>query len=206
MKKLAILGASGHGAVVADIALSCGWEHIDFFDDKWPAMTNNLHWEVKGNTEDFFNLSENYHGVIVGIGNNAIRLSLTKQLDELGLPLVSLSHPSAVISSFVTIGKGVVIMPNVVINIGSSIGDACILNSNCSVDHDCQLAEGVHISPGALLAGGVKVGAASWIGIGASVRQYLTIGGNTIVGAGAVVVKDVNDDVTVVGVPAKPTS
>lgn len=203
MKKLAILGASGHGAVVADIALACGWEHIDFFDEKWPEVKSNFHWAVKGNTEDFFSLSANYHGVIVGIGNNAIRLSLTKQLDKLGLPLVSLSHPSAVVSTYSKIGKGVVIMPNVVVNIGSIIGDACILNTSCGVDHDCQLADGVHISPGAFLAGGVEVGTASWIGICASIRQCLKVGKNTVVGAGAVVVKDLVDDVTAVGVPAK---
>ncbi|MDY0208467.1 MAG: acetyltransferase, partial [Pseudomonas sp.] len=83
------------------------------------------------------------------------------------------------------------------------IGAAAILNTGCSVDHDCLLGDAVHISPGARLAGGAKVGLCAWIGIGAVVRQLLTVGAYSVVGAAAAVVMDVPEHATVVGVPAK---
>lgn len=91
-------------------------------------------------------------------------------------------------------------------NAGACIGRGAILNTGCSVDHDCILGMTVHVSPGARLAGGVIIGEGSWIGIGASVKQLVRIGSRVIVGAGAVVLADVPDGITVVGVPARPIS
>ncbi len=93
-------------------------------------------------------------------------------------------------------------MPGAVVNAGARIGFACIVNTAASVDHDCVLDAGVHISPGAHLAGQVFVGTCSWIGIGAIVRQRISIGSHAMIAAGAVVVKDVQDAATVIGVPA----
>lgn len=204
MRKLAILGASGHGRVVADIAESCGWNQIDFYDDAWPKVTKNACWTINGAIDDFYVHSPEFQGVIVGIGDNKTRLSIIDQLLANKMPLISLIHPSAVISQHASIGLGVVVMPQVVINVGVKIGDGVILNTSCSIEHDCKLEDGVHISPGAHLAGGVVVCKSTWVGIGANVRQYLSIGNNTIVGAGATVVSNVASNVTVVGTPAKP--
>lgn len=204
MSKLAILGASGHGRIVADIAESCGWRQIDFFDDAWPKVIKNACWAINGSIDDFHMHSAEYQGVIVGIGDNKTRLSIIHELLANKMPLISLIHPSAVISRHASIGLGVVVMPQVVINAGAKIGNGVILNTSCSIDHDCTLEDGVHISPGAHLAGGVVVGKSTWVGIGANVRQYISVGNNTIVGAGATVVTNVASNVTVVGTPAKP--
>ncbi|MNR34560.1 putative acetyltransferase EpsM [compost metagenome] len=118
--------------------------------------------------------------------------------------LVGLIHPAAVVSRYASVDLGSVIMAGVQVNAGAQIGLGCILNTGCSVDHDCQLASAVHISPGAHLAGSVQVDEESWVGIGACVRQLVRIGRRVVVGAGAAVVTDVADDVTVVGVPARP--
>ncbi|WP_445397454.1 acetyltransferase [Zobellella sp. An-6] len=203
VNKLALLGASGHGKVVADMAELLGWQHIDFFDDAWPRITQNGPWPVVGNTAALLAYLSEYQGVVVAIGNNAIRLAKLAELREKGASLVSLVHPAAVISRHASLEMGTVVMAGAVINTGSQVGEGCIINTNASVDHDCVLASGVHISPGASLAGGVMVGQGSWVGIGACVRQLVAIGQGVVVGAGAVVVTPVNDFQTVVGNPAK---
>src|SRR5690606_30544090 len=95
MTKLAILGASGHGKVVADCAESCGWTQIVFFDDAWPDLSINGHWPVKGNSQVLLNTYSDFDGVVVAIGNNRIRCEKSLQLKEAGAILVTLIHPSA---------------------------------------------------------------------------------------------------------------
>ncbi len=203
MKRLAILGASGHGKVVADIAECCGWQQIDFFDDAWPGIEKNGGWQVVGDTEILLSQLLSYCGVIVGIGNNEIRHHKLQILVAAGANLVSLFHPSAIISRYTSIGAGSVVMAGVIVNADTVIDQGAILNTGCSIDHDCLLGSCVHISPGARLAGNVCIGDKSWVGIGAVVRQSTVIGVNVIVGAGAAVVSDLPDGVTALGVPAK---
>lgn len=203
MRHLAIFGASGHGKVVADIAESLGWNKISFFDDVWPRKMVNGHWDVIGNMDDLLNSMSQYDGVFIAIGDNQIRQFKTEMLLDMGVELPALIHPNAVVSRYVSLGEGTVIMPGVVVNADTTIGNASILNTGCSIDHDCNLGPYVHISPGAKVAGGVKIGARSWVGIGSSVRQMINIGTDAVIGAGAAVVADVKNGSTVVGVPAE---
>ena len=205
-KKIAILGAGGHAKVVADTAEMCGWNHVEIFDDQWPAINLLRHWPVVGNTSTLFERLNEYEGVIVAIGDNEIRRQKMMDLVNSGASIVNLIHPAASISRYAILGIGIVAFAGVVVHPGANIGDGAILNTACSIDHDCSLGEFVHVSPGARLAGGVIIGPLSWIGIGACVKQLISIGSRVKVGAGAVVVKDVVNDVTVVGVPAKPLS
>ncbi len=203
MNRLAILGASGHGKVVADTAECCGWRAIDFFDDEWPHVSSIGPWQVVGDTELLKRKLHIYEGVLVAIGNNHIRHRKLLELEAAGGRLCTLVHPAATVSRYALLDRGSVVFAGVVVNADSRIGLGAILNTGCSIDHDCMLGEAVHVSPGARLAGGVKVGDFSWIGIGASVRQLVRIGGQVTVGAGAVIVSDVSDLLTVVGVPAR---
>jgi sugar O-acyltransferase (sialic acid O-acetyltransferase NeuD family) len=202
MKRLAILGASGHGKVVAEIAELNGWDVV-FFDDAFPSVTCLAHWAVVGNTQDLLQKLSEFEGCFVAIGNNRFRLDKQKMLMEKGAIFPALIHPTAVVSRYAKIGAGSVVMAGAIINPFAQINQACIVNTAATIDHDCVLAIGVHISPGANLAGAVTVCECSWIGIGASVKQCLQIGSNVVVGAGAAVVSDVADNLTVVGVPAK---
>ena len=203
MKRLAILGASGHGKVVADTAECCGWQVIEFFDDAWPQVSSIGVWPVVGNTSDLLSRVGEFDGVLVAIGNNSVRRRKMDELKASGAQLPVLMHPSSIISRYAKIGAGTVVFASAVVNAYAIVGEGSILNTGCSVDHDCFLGVCVHVSPGARLAGAVTVGDGSWIGIGACVRQVLSIGSNVMVGAGAAVICDISDNMTVAGVPAR---
>lgn len=203
MKRLAIIGASGHGKVVADTAECCGWQVIEFFDDAWPQVSSIGGWPVIGRTDDLLGRVAEYDGVLVAIGNNSVRQNKLQQLKSAGAHLPVLVHPSAVVSRYASIGPGSVVFATVVVNAYAVIGEGAILNTGCSIDHDCVLGNYVHISPGARLAGAVSVGDGSWIGIGACVRQVITIGANVMIGAGAAVVCNISDNMSATGVPAR---
>lgn len=204
MKRLAILGASGHGKVVADCAETCGWQNIVFFDDAWPHKASNGKWEIGGDTHHLLNQLIEFDGVVVAIGDNRTRADKLRMLHEKNARVVSIVHPSAVVSRYAEIGIGSVIFAGAVVNVDVRAGAGVIINTGASVDHDCKLGACVHISPGARLAGGVTVGDFSWIGIGAVVKQMLKIGSMVVVGAGSAVIRNVSDGQTVIGIPGRP--
>ena len=202
MKRLAILGASGHGKVVADTAIAAGWSEIKFFDDAWPTLKHIGPWSVVGTTKELLQDSENVDGAIVAIGDNKTRLAKMRQISR-GVPLVSIVHPAAVVSPYASIGIGSAVFAGAIVNAFARLGIGCIVNTGATIDHDCNLGDGVHVSPGANLGGQVVVGVATWIGIGASVRHCVSLGDHVVVGAGAAVVSDILSGQRVVGVPAR---
>lgn len=201
--QLAILGASGHGKVVAETAELLGYECV-FFDDTYPEKHSNEVWPVVGTSADLFERFSEFSGVVVAIGNNAIRAQKIAEIQKTGAVLPSLIHPKAIVSEYAEIGEGSVVFAGVVINAFVRVGAGAILNTSCTIDHDCLLGDAVHISPGAHLAGGVTVADYVWVGLGASIKQQADIAANALVGAGAVVLNDVAAGAVVVGNPAKP--
>lgn len=202
MKTLAILGAGGHGKVVADTAELLGFQVV-FFDDSFPNVLFIEKWPVIGHSKALESLGHSYSGVFIAIGDNNLREQKFLQFRRLGLKLTSLIHPSAAVSRYACISFGTIVMANVVINAYASVGSGCIINSNVTVEHDCCLEDFVHISPGAQLAGNVTIFRGAWVGIGASVKQGVQVGSGSLVGAGAVVVGDIPMGVISYGVPAK---
>lgn len=201
--QLSILGASGHGKMVAETAELLGYECV-FFDDSYPEKQSNGMWSIVGTSTELYERLSEFSGVAVAIGNNAIRAKKFTELKNLGASLPCFIHPKAVVSQYAEIGEGSVVFAGVVVNAFTRVGASAILNTSCTLDHDCQLGNAVHVSPGAHLAGGVIVADYAWLGIGASVKQLVSIGSNAMIGAGAVVLKDVPVDSIVVGNPAKP--
>lgn len=193
--KLTIIGASGHGKVVADNARLNGYDTIEFLDDD-TSLALCGRYPVVGSTDKTVDGS-----VFVAIGNADIRERLSKKRN-----LVTLIHPDAVIADGVEIGEGTAIMAGVVINSEVKIGRGCIINTASSIDHDCNIGEFVHISVGAHLCGTVSVGNKTWIGAGATISNNVKICGGCIIGAGAVVIKDIDKPGTYVGVPVRMKS
>jgi len=203
MKRLAILGASGHGKVVAEIAELVGWEDIVFYDDAWPSLNSVGAWDVAGNMSDLQDSVNSFDAFFIAIGNNSLRWQLFSQMSGLSIKAAILIHPSAVVSKYSVIGEGAVVMAKAVVNPFVKIGLASIVNTAATIDHDCVLGNAVHISPGVNLAGEVVVGELSWVCIGANIKQQIIIGEKVTVGAGATVINNVSDGVTVVGTPAQ---
>ncbi len=195
--RLLILGAGGHGKVVADIGLKIGYKEIFFLDDK--AEGEVLGIKIIGKTKDAISFNDEKTDFVIAIGNNSVRKAIS---EKLCLPYVSLVHPSAVIGFGTEIGEGTVVMANAAINSGAKIGKHCIINTGAIVEHDNLIEDYVHISPGVVLGGAVKVGSKAHIGIGASVKNNIEICENAVVGAGAVVVKDLKEPAVYAGVPA----
>ena len=192
-KKVIIIGASGHGKVVADIIRANGDEVIGFLDD-------DRNKSVLGTVEAYGSYSE--AEFVIGIGNTEIRQSISR----LPLNWYTAIHPSAVISPGIEIGEGTVIMANAVVNADAYIGKHCIINTGAIVEHDNKIFDYAHISVGAKLGGTVNIGQGTWIGIGAVVSNNLNICSGCIVGAGAVVIKDISEKGTYVGIPALKVS
>jgi sugar O-acyltransferase (sialic acid O-acetyltransferase NeuD family) len=202
-----IIGAGGHGKVVADILRSGTlYRPIGFVDaDPKLADTRVSLLPVFGAIHLLGRLVTQHRigAVIIAIGDNRARASYARAVDDLRLPLINAVHSSAVVSPTATLGRNVVIAANAVVATEARIGDFSIVNTAATVDHECEIATAVHICPGAHLAGRVRVDADAFIGLGAQIIQCLKIGSSAVIGAGAVVLQDIPPGATVVGVPAR---
>lgn len=196
MKRLLIIGASGHGKVVADIARLNGYQEIAFLDDD-PEVRSCGKYPVIGTSRTAKDIDG---GVFVAIGSAKVRRRIQQSVNS--ERIVTLIHPNAVVSD-AQIGRGTVVMAGAVINPGAVIGEGCIINTSSSVDHDCRIGDYVHIAVGAHVAGSVEIGGETWIGAGATVSNNVSICAGCMIGAGAVVVDDIMEPGTYVGVPAK---
>lgn len=206
-KELAIVGASGHGKIIADIAEQLGYI-VKFYDDAYPCKTHIEHWPIHGSCADLIALNNANaafnNDVVVAIGNNEIRQQKIELLQQNNFNFITLIHPTAVISQYATVAAGTVVFAGAIINAFAKVGVGCIINTAAVVEHDCIVNDFTHICPNAALAGGVVVGSKSWVGIGSKVKQLITIGNNCLIGAGSTVIKNIPDNVTAFGSPAVP--
>jgi sugar O-acyltransferase (sialic acid O-acetyltransferase NeuD family) len=201
-KKLLIIGASGHGKVIADIAIKMDkWSSIVFLDDD-ESIKSSMGIVVVGKSDKVFEYVGEYE-VFVGIGNNTTRQRVQDMLETVGAQIPVLIHPNAVVGEQVEIGIGTAIMAGAIINSCTKIGKGCIVNTSSTIDHDNNIKDFVHISPGAHIAGTVFVGKRSWLGIGSVVSNNIKITNDCQVGAGSVVVKDIIEPGVYVGVPVR---
>lgn len=201
-QSVVIIGASGHGKVVADIIACIGDEIKGFLDDNSNLNGTFIGFPVLGKIDEFWKFSE--CRFIVAIGNAAIRERITQKLSQ--VQWYTAIHPTAAVSSMDTfIGEGTVVMANTTINAGAKVGKHCIINSSAVVEHDDIIEDYAHISVGVKLAGNVHVGKKTWIGIGAIVSNNVSICKDCMIGAGAVVIKNIREDGTYIGVPARRT-
>lgn len=191
-----LIGAGGHGAVVAETIEYMGGNLLHFIDQKAIDLGvcgyDVIHDEATTGDEDAV--------FIVTIGDNRTR---KKNVQAKNRKYASAIHPSAIISKRAEVGEGTVVMAGACVNTSVVVGKHCIVNTNATIDHNCILGDYVHVAPSAALAGDVVVGEGSLIGLGAVVIQGIKIGNWCIVGAGAVVIRDVPDFTIVAGVPAK---
>ena len=189
-KKLAIIGAGGHGKVVGEIALLNQYDTINFFDDKISEI-KNFPFRIVGNIELLKKNLKNYDDFFVAIGDNVIRCDKISWLKKEKKNIVSLIHPKSTVSKFSSIEAGSCVMANAAINAGTLIKEGVIINTSASIDHDCQIEDYAHISPTCSLSGNVKVGKFTHLGTGTSVHPGINIGQNVKTGIGSKIYKDI---------------
>ena len=199
-----LIGYSGHAFVVYGILTAAG-KKITGYCDVTEKEYNPFHLSYFGseNTETGLQAIQQ-NGCFIAVGDNVLRKKIYENLAQQHLLPGNVLHPSAVIDSSVTLAdNGVMVAANASINPLAVIATGVICNTGCIIEHECVVEAFAHIGPGAVLCGNVKIGAGTFVGANAVIRQGITVGKNAIIGAGAVVVKDVPDNITVVGVPAK---
>ena len=198
MNRLIIIGAGGHGKVIADAALKNGYTNICYIDDH--ATGDVMGFPIIGTSADIERLNDGIADFIIGIGNNAVRKAI---VEEYNVNWVSIVHPSAQIAFNAEIGKGTAIMANAVVNVCAKVGEHCIINTGAIVEHDNVIENYAHISPNVALGGTVRIGSLTHVGIGATVKNNTEICSDCTIGAGAVVVKNIKEPGTYVGVPIR---
>lgn len=202
-KALYILGYSGHALVAIDAALSNGYKINGYFD-KNKAKTNPYRIKFLG-SETEVNIKEivNENAVFPVVGDNIIRKRLVKFIETNNLKQLTVIDASSLISNKAIIGKSTLIGARTIINSMVEIGQGSIINTGTIIEHECIIGNFSHIAPGSVLAGEVRVGDNVFIGANATIKQGISIGDNVIVGAGSVVLKDIPDEETWIGNPAR---
>ncbi|MDP5158439.1 MAG: acetyltransferase [Flaviramulus sp.] len=196
MSKICLFGASGHGKVVKDLALSLNTEIKIFVDDN---PKRDLLQDIPVIKYQEIEHYKKYK-FIISIGDNTIRKRISEKLESTFAMLI---HKTAIISSSAKILEGTVVMPGAIINAETSIGKHVIINTAVIIEHDCIIDDFVHISPNATITGNVSIGEGSHIGAGAIIIPNISIGKWVTIGAGTVVIENVPDFAIVVGNPGK---
>lgn len=204
-RPIVILGAGGMGreALVWVRDSYPGGEVQGFLDDGVPAGEQVCGLPVLGGTEWAANQDV---AVVVAIGSPARRGKMIGLLNEAGVPLLTVVHPTAYVGPGVELRPGAMVCPHVTLTRDVIVGTGAILNYGCQVGHDGRIGDFALIAPAAALAGNVTVGEGAWVGIGTSVIEGVTVGAWSTIGAGSAVTDDIPNGVTAVGVPCRPVS
>ena len=207
MKDIVIIGAGGFAREVAwlieDInSVELKWNIAGFVDDNEDIQGKEINgYKVVGNIEWLKGQDLN---VVNAIGDPMVRKKVMDRLIESKNKYPTLIHPSVICSDLVNIGEGSMVCAGNIITVNIEIGRHVIVNLNCTIGHDAVIGDYSTILPSVNVSGFVKTGECVNIGTGSAIIQGVSIGENTVIGAGAVVVKDLPANCTAVGVPAKP--
>ena len=210
MKDLIIFGASGFGREVAWLVerinrVSPTWNLLGFLDDDDNLKSKSINgYSVLGTVENVKDYENAYY--VCAIGSSRIREKVVNNMKIINpnVKFGTLIDPSVEMSSLVSVGEGTIICAHTIITVNISIGSHVIINLDCTVGHDAILNDYVTLYPSVNVSGITNIGRCVELGTGMQIIQGKTVGDYSIVGAGAVVVKDIPEKCTAVGSPAKP--
>ncbi|SBW09706.1 Sugar O-acyltransferase, sialic acid O-acetyltransferase NeuD family [uncultured Alphaproteobacteria bacterium] len=204
---LIVIGAGGHGRVVADLARAAGFEVTGFLDPS-PALRGAMVDGLPVLGDDAYLASAAPGSVLLangvgGAGKPEIRRAVFLRFAETGHVFPALVHPRAHVSGNVALAQGCQVMAGATLQTGVQMGANALVNTGAVVDHDCRIGAHAQIAPGAVLCGGVTVDDGAHVGAAACVIQCLRVGAEAMVAAGTVVIRDVPPQARVAGVPAR---
>jgi sugar O-acyltransferase (sialic acid O-acetyltransferase NeuD family) len=206
---LLIIGAGNVGGFLAYniVEFDQDFDILGFLDDD-PAKIGKVLYGYKvlgpvANIRDYINQKI---AVAIGIASPQIKKHIADSLADYNFTFPSFISKHAWLSKHVSVGKGVILYPGVSINYETALGDFVIMNMNCAIGHNCTIANYSSLAPGVNLAGFTFIEEAVDIGIGASSRQNVRIGNNSVIGGQAMVIKSVLPGSIVMGVPGKVTN
>ncbi len=206
MKRLIIVGAGGFGRELyawAGQHPDCGraWILDGFLDDNPDALAKFGHFAAVQPITGHKPSADAIY--LAGLGLPALKEKLVSPLIAAGAEFLTFVHPQAHLGARVKLGRGVVICPGAILSVDIEIGDFAMVNLNCTIGHDASLGPWTSLSAQCDITGHVRVADRVFMGSRASVIPEKSVGSRAVVGAGAVVVRDVPPDVTVVGIPAR---
>lgn len=206
-KEIYILGAriDGHAGVIIDTIRLIDEYRVAGFIDNTPGIKGKIidGIPVLGSTDELDKLGLSDKCFHIAIGDNVARKMLSQKIKTIGGKLITIIHPTAIISKSSKIGDGSFVGPGAIINNGTTVGEVCIINSGSIIEHDNIICDAVHMAPGTTTAGRVKVNELAFVGVGATILPDIEIGSASLVGAGSTVVKNVVSKETVIGYAAK---
>ena len=210
MKDLIIFGASGFGREVAWLVerinkVSPTWNLLGFMDDNDAIHGTNINgYQVLGGTAAVVDYPDAFFVCAVGASRVREKIICNMKRINPGIRFATVIDPSVEMSDLVTIGEGTIICAHTVITVNIVIGSHVIINLDCTIGHDAVLHDFVTLYPSVNVSGKAEIGHGSEMGTGMQIIQGKTVGDNSIVGAGAVVIKDIPSGCTAIGCPAKP--
>lgn len=202
-----VIGAGGHGRVVADALQAAGRKVLGFLDSA--AHMHGKYVDglpVLGGDEclqDHPPVSVRLANGIGSTTSTAARRQVYERLTAAGFQFETVRHPAAIIAPSAALSPGAQVMAGAVLQPGVVVGEDSIINTGALVDHDCQIGSHCHLAPGVVISGSVRVGDGCHVGTAASVIQGVAIGAGALIAAGAVVVSNVPDGARMGGVPAR---
>ena len=210
MDKIAIYGAGGFGREVKMLIDQINnqkllYDFIGFFDDGIEKGKLINGYPVLGGITALNDWSAGPLNIVYAIGNPAVKKKVIEKIKSPNIKYPILIHPNALIGlDAVSIGEGSIVCAGTIITVNINIGSHVILNLSCTVGHDSEIGRYSSFMPSVNISGEVNIQEAVYVGTGAKIINQLRIGENSIIGAGAVVSKDIPANCTAVGVPAKP--
>ncbi|MCR4617010.1 MAG: acetyltransferase [Lachnospiraceae bacterium] len=210
MKDLIIFGASGFGREVAWLVerineVKPTWNLLGFLDDNEDIQDSEINgYKVLGRSNDAIKYPGAYY--VCAVGASKVREKIVNHLKRINpdIKFATVIDPSVEMSKFVSVGEGTIICAHTILTVNVMVGSHVIINLDCTIGHDAVLENYVTLYPSVNVSGATKIGKGVELGTGMQIIQGKTVGDYSVVGAGAIVVKDIPSGCTAVGSPAKP--
>ena len=209
-KSVVIIGASGFGREVLWLIERINdksedkWNILGFIDDDETLQGKSINgYDVIGTLDSINQFADSYF--VCAVGNSKTRKKIIERIQTINdrIKFCTLIDPDVTISNLVEVGEGTIICAGSIVTVNISIGKHCIVNLDCTIGHDAVISDFVTMYPSVNVSGAVNIGELCELGTGTQIIQGISVCSNTIIGAGAVIVKNINESGTYVGTPAK---